>query len=293
MEIKYLKNDYLTIGIKQLGAELASIVNNSNGNEYLWQASPEFWKRHSPVLFPIVGSVWNGEFRHQGISYPMSQHGFARDSNFELISKSETEVFYRLESNDETLKKYPFPFILEIGYRLNDSVIDVIWRVKNKGSEPMHFQIGAHPAFNYRDFDAANNLRGYFSFDKNENLKYNLITEKGCVEANAAYPLTLEDGLLPIERDTFEKDALIFENSQLKAVSLLDKAKKTYLTLRFEAPLVGLWSMSDKAPFVCIEPWYGRCDRVGFTGEYKDRDWVNTLEGNEIFEASYQIEINN
>lgn len=45
------------------------------------------------------------------------------------------------------------------------------------------------------------------------------------------------------------------------------------------------------APFICIEPWFGRCDRTGYKGEFKDRDWMNTLAPGEIFNASYIIRI--
>ena len=55
-----LKNDILSIAVNNHGAELTSI--KKNGVEYLWQADPAFWKRHSPVLFPIVGSVWDGNY---------------------------------------------------------------------------------------------------------------------------------------------------------------------------------------------------------------------------------------
>ena len=108
--MKTLQNEYLSIQIAERGAELCSIM--CNGKEYLWQADPKFWGRHSPVLFPIVGKVWDDVYTVEGKNYPLSQHGFARDMDFELVSQSATEVTYRLMSTEETLKKYPFPFLL-------------------------------------------------------------------------------------------------------------------------------------------------------------------------------------
>ena len=101
--MKTISNKQLTIQVSPHGAELCSIV--ANGKEYLWQADPAFWKRHSPVLFPIVGSVWEHEYRNEGIPYTLTQHGFARDMEFTLISEKEDEVRYRLVSNEETLHK--------------------------------------------------------------------------------------------------------------------------------------------------------------------------------------------
>ena len=243
--MKTVSNQELTIRVSEHGAELSSIVANATGKEYLWQADPAFWKRHSPVLFPIVGSVWKAEYRNEGTVYPLSQHGFARDMDFTLIDEAENELRFALESTPDTLRAYPFPFLLEIGYRLEGNKVEVLWLV-----------------------------------------------EKGCV-GDVVRPIPLDaDGLLPLNIHTFDIDTFILEDSQIKRVDLLDVEKRPYLSLTFTAPVVGLWSPPTKnAPFVCIEPWYGRCDRVDYTGEYKDRDWAWHLEPGEVFDASYTIEI--
>lgn len=283
-----LSNSQLTIKVSRHGAELCSIF--CNGKEYLWQADPAYWNRHSPVLFPIVGRVWQDEYRHNGDTYRLTQHGFARDMDFELIMERPDELRYRLTDNEETRKKYPFPFCLEIGYRIEGKQIEVQWEVKNTGDEEMYFQIGAHPAFYFPSFDAESDERGYFGFDRTEGLKYILITEKGCADPEHAYPLELTDGLLPLDTHTFDKDALILENSQMKKVTLYNKEKQPYLSLHFTAPVVGLWSPPARnAPFVCIEPWYGRCDRAHYSGEFKDRDWMRRLAAGEVFNGGYTI----
>jgi hypothetical protein len=125
-DMKTLSNSELTIKVSPHGAELCSILHD--GKEYLWQADPAFWKRHSPVLFPIVGSVWENEYRHEGVSYALTQHGFARDMDFELMLELEDEVRYRLVDSEETRKKYPFPFCLEIGYRIEGKKLHYIIR---------------------------------------------------------------------------------------------------------------------------------------------------------------------
>lgn len=288
--MKTLSNSQLTIQVSPHGAELCSIF--CKGKEYLWQADPAYWKRHSPVLFPIVGSVWENEYRNEGKAYFLTQHGFARDMDFELISESENEVRYRLTDNEETRSKYPFPFCLEIGYRIEGKKIEVLWEVRNTGTDTLHFQIGAHPAFYYPDYEPETTERGYFGFDKTEGVNYILISEKGCADPNKEYPLELKDGLLPLDTHTFDKDALIIENSQLEEVTLYNKEKKPYLSLYFNAPLVGLWSPPAKnAPFVCIEPWYGRADRAYYTGEYKDKDWMQHLAPKKTFKGGYVIEV--
>ena len=290
--MRSLSNQYLTIRVADHGAELSGIVANATGKEYLWQADPAFWKRHSPVLFPIVGSVWEGKYRQDGATYSLSQHGFARDRDFTLVHESENELRFALESDERTREVYPFDFRLEIGYRLEGNRIEVIWRVVNTGDRTAYFQIGAHPAFYYPNYDLAAEERGYFAFDVKSGLVYRALAEKGCV-GDEIRPVPLDaEGLLPLNVHTFDIDTFILENSQVRRVDLLDVEKRPYLSLSFTAPLVGLWSPPTKnAPFVCIEPWYGRCDRVNYSGEYKDRDWVNRLEPGEVFDASYTIEI--
>lgn len=290
--MKTLSNDSLTIKVSPHGAELSSIVANATGKEYLWQADPAFWKRHSPVLFPIVGSLWNNEYRHNGNTYKLSQHGFARDKEFELIEETDTELRFRLTESEDTLQQYPFPFCLEIGYRLIGNQIEITWTVENTGSEEMHFQIGAHPAFYYPDFNENSEQRGFFTFDRTQGLSYKLIQEKGCI-GDKQYPLTLNsEGLLPLDTHTFDKDALVLEDSQVKRVDLLNTNGSPYLSVHFTAPVVGLWSPPSKnAPFVCIEPWYGRCDRVDYAGEYKDKDWMQHLKEGERFVGRYSVEI--
>lgn len=288
--MKTLSNSQLSIQISSHGAELCSI--SCEGKEYLWQADPTYWKRHSPVLFPIVGSLWENRYRHEGQTFELTQHGFARDMDFELISESADEVCYRLTDNEETHLKYPFSFSLEIGYRILGRQIEVIWRVKNTDERTMHFQIGAHPAFYFPDYNASNPHRGYLGFDRSDGLHYILISEKGCVAADKSYPLALSDGLLPLDIHTFDKDALILEDSQVREVTLYDCQRKPVLALHFDAPVVGLWSPPAKnAPFVCIEPWYGRCDRAGYTGEYQEKDWMQHLQPGEVFNGGYVIEI--
>ena len=293
-----LKNDFLTVQVSDFGAELQSIVKA--GYEYLWQGDPAFWGRRSPVLFPIVGSVWEKKFRVDGKEYEMGQHGFARDSRFELVSASDSEVWYRLESSEETLSRYPWPFVLEIGYRLAGNELEVLWKVTNPGFEEMFFQIGAHPAFNYPDYDEAKAERGFFVFDGSSEracpsqLECIRIREKGCVDAEVMHPLALaEGGVLPLDKNTFDViDTLMLQDSQISEVALLRLDRSPYLTVRFEAPVVGLWSPPCKnAPFICIEPWFGRCDRHGFTGDFRDKDWINVLAPGATFAASYTIVI--
>ena len=286
-----LKNDILTVEVSSFGAELQSIRKGET--EYLWQGDPAYWGRRSPVLFPIVGSVWEKKYRVDGKEYELGQHGFARDMEFELVSSSESEVRYRLVSSEQTKAKYPYDFVLEIAYRLHGNKLDVIWEVCNPSDKEMYFQIGAHPAFNYPDYDPQTSGRGHLTFDRSEGLECIRIKEKGCVDAVTKWPLDMSDGKVKLEKDTFDAiDTIMMQDSQIHEVNMFREDGSPWLSVTFDAPVVGIWSPPGKvAPFICLEPWYGRCDSAGYEGEYKDKDWMNCLAPGEKFESVYTVAI--
>ena len=105
--------------------------------------------------------------------------------------------------------------------------------------------------------------------------------------------LKTNGGVMPITEHLFDEDALIIEGKQAHKVSLAGADKKPYLTVSFEAPLFGIWSPAKKhAPFICIEHWYGRCDKESFDGSLADREYGTELRPGKEFEASYTISCN-
>ena len=146
MSIYQLTNDFLTLEVSSAGAEICRITG-ADGTEYMWNADPKYWKRHSPVLFPVVDSYNQKQFLYKGEKWPMGQHGFARDMEFTLIHQDPESLSFVLDSNEETRRLYPMDFSLRITYTLRDNQIVTEWQVENPGKEDLHFSIGAHPAF--------------------------------------------------------------------------------------------------------------------------------------------------
>lgn len=286
-----LENEKLKLEISEFGAELQEIKLKENGRNYLWNGDSAFWGRRSPVLFPFVGALKNKEYRYNGETFSMGQHGFARDMEFELIENNEKSAWYELKSNEETRKKYPFEFSLKIGYELLENTIKVKWKVENQDKKTMYFSIGAHPAFVvpvdkreecFLKFDNPNDLT-------NTRLENGLANEKNLKNGK----IVTQNGNLKIQKDLFQYDALILENSQVREISLCTPDKKEFITVKFDSPLLGIWSpYKEKCPFVCIEPWYGRCDGVEFDGELQDRKWQQSLAEGEIFQCEYEIIVN-
>ena len=291
MALYELKNEQIAITVDSHGAELKSLKKLADDQEYMWCGDAKFWGRTSPVLFPFVGGLKNKEYRFEGKTYSMTQHGFARDMDFELETQTESELWFTLESTEETLARYPFPFILNLGYRLEGSTVTVLWKVANPSEKQMYFSIGGHPAFNCPLTEGTKQSDYSVSFADTDEIVSTRISEEG-LATGCMDIYHLADGHLSLTSNLFDHDALVIEDHQTDTVALCRKDGTPYLTVKMEAPLFGIWSPPGKnAPFVCIEPWYGRCDDEYFDGDLTEREWGNKLAPHHTFEASYTITV--
>ncbi|SDB50945.1 Galactose mutarotase [Pseudobutyrivibrio sp. YE44] len=289
MTTHFIENDLIKLTVAEHGAEIRSLIRKADGAELMWQADSNFWGRTAPVLFPLVGNYFEKKSVYEGQTYEMGQHGFARDMEFDLVSQSDNELYFELKESEESLKKYPFKFVLGIGYKLDGAKVTVSWTVKNVNTKTMYFSIGGHPAFNC-DLDTYT-LRFEKKGQPNDCVKANIIAAdgSGCLSTKQEHH-PLDNGILKMSDELFSQDALIFEDQQSDAVTLIDDKGKDVLKVTCPTPLFGVWSPVGKhAPFVCIEPWFGRCDRVGFNQKLEEREYGNTLAPNEIFNTSYDI----
>lgn len=287
-----LKNGALEAVINSKGAELVSYKRD--GREYLWNADPAGWNRHAPILFPFVGSLKEKKYRCNGKTYTMGQHGFARDMEFAAVSHTDRELVMTLSETEETLKNYPFRFQLELSYELREDGLSVGWRVENTDDKQMYFSIGAHPAFNCPMEGKGKQSDYMLRFEKDGNVLQEIVSAviEGGLVGKDTLEFGLEDGYLPITPELFDTDTIVLEDGQTDAVSLCDPDGKEYVRVAFSMPLVGIWTPIQKnAPFICIEPWYGRCDAVDFDGELSEREWGNTLAPGEVFETAYTISV--
>ncbi|MCH5259736.1 MAG: aldose 1-epimerase family protein [Lachnospiraceae bacterium] len=290
MALFQISNDKITIQVDSMGAELKSLKEVAADREYMWNGDPKYWKRTSPVLFPLVGGVREGVYRLDGKEYPMGQHGLARDMEFKLKSQVAHEIWFTLESDENTLRKYPYPFVLELGYELADMTVIVKWRVKNPAKDTMYFSIGGHPAFLCPIVEGTKQSDYRIKFDTGDKVISSCL-ESGLVSGKKI-TYELQNGVLPVTEYLFDGDALVIEHDQAHRASLVAPDGREYLTVTFDAPLFGIWSPPKKqAPFICIEPWYGRCDAEDYTGDWREREWMQTLGAGETFAADYKITI--
>lgn len=288
MALFQIGNDNITIQVDSMGAELKSLKRVDTGVEYMWEGDPAFWKRTSPILFPLVGGLKNGVYLHDGQRYPMEKHGFARDMEFTLKSQTNKEIWFMLESNEETLEKYPYAFRLELGYELDENTVIVKWKVNNPASGELYFSIGGHPAFQCPILKDTKQTDYRIRFGVKDKIIASVVQSGLMSDEKQEY--SLENGCLKITEHLFDEDALIIEGHQTQEVAFVKPDGNVYLTVHFDAPLFGIWSPAGKsAPFICVEPWYGICDALDFDGTWEERKWGQHLAAGESFEASYRI----
>lgn len=292
MDTKYiLENELVQATINTLGAELTSFKLKGDGTEYIWQADPKFWGRHAPILFPIVGRLKDNTYRIKDRTYFMTQHGFARDLPFELISSGDDYFSFGLTSNEETLAKYPFEFELVVSYKLEGTSLQVTYGVRNAGSETMYFSIGAHPGFNWPlrpDQETAEDYVVEFSSPETVDL---LLIEDGLI-SNEGKPFLKNESSFPLSEDLFAKDALVFQGLQSEKLALRSLKTDKFVEMEIEGfPYLGIWSQRGSAPFVCFEPWFGLADEVDSDYDFTTKRGIQKLEVNGEFACTYTITI--
>ena len=282
----------------KLGGELISykldgIEKIHQGQDCTDANGKVYWKRHFPVLFPIVGKLKQNKTIINGRTYEMGQHGFARDLEFEPITKLDNFHSYVLKSNPSTIVKYPFDFSLFVTYRTDENKLTTIYKVINEGENNMPFGIGGHPAFKIDQKDLFNE-EYYLEFEEDEYKIHFLYLVDGLVGTEYARNVMIDPRRIPITKDSFNNDAIIMKGITSHRISLKKRTgNKTLLTMDFDGfPYLAVWSKPG-APFICIEPWYTTSDTVKSTGVFAQKTDMITLAPKQEFECKYTIEFFN
>lgn len=280
-----IRSSAIEATIKADGAELCSL-RNTEGIELLWQAGPE-WPRHSPVLFPIVGRLKNDQLRHRGKTYPMTQHGFARDHRFEWMEQGTNSCKLVLTDDEATRARYPFAFRLEITYSVDNADLRVDFDITNTGDENLPASIGAHPAFNWPLLPGLGKEAYTLNFSDDEPAPIRRLSG-GLMRAKPE-PSPIRGKTLALSERLFDDDAVILD--RLKSTSVRYAADPgPSLKMSWEGfPELGVWSKPGGAGFVCIEPWHGFADPSDFDGEFTDKPGVMQIAPAEKRRLGYRI----
>ncbi len=283
-----LKNNALSIQVNSFGAEICSVIGNETNIEYLWQANPQVWARHAPNLFPIVGKLKNGTYSYKNKVYQLLQHGFARDNEFICIKESDTVLVFELRSNEKLFEVYPFHFKLHIIYTLIENTVKVCYNLFNEDMDELFFSIGAHPAFNC----PLNNSEAFEDYELIFPNKQSLIisTLNDGLISEQTKTIELKNNSLPVTKQLFDHDALVFINHQIDEVQLISKKTKHGISLKSANwPYFGIWTKKQTTQFICLEPWYGIADFEYATGDFVSKTGIMQLMPKQHFECDFEM----
>jgi len=276
------------------GGELISFKINGEekihqGENCIDENGKIYWKRHSPVLFPIVGKLKKNQTLIGGRTYELSQHGFARDLEFEPITKLDNFHSYVLKSNKYTLARYPYEFELYNTYRSEGNKLTTIYKIVNTGLINLPFGIGGHPAFKI-DQEELKKGHYYLEFEQEEEKIHFLYLIDGLIGTEYAKNPIENKKIIPIGPHTFDNDALIMKGITSNRISLKKKVtEETILTMDFtDFPYLAIWSKPN-APFICIEPWFSTADTVKSSGVFTQKRDLISLKPNDFFECKYTV----
>ncbi len=288
-----LNYGHSTAVISTLGAQLISL-KGKNGREVMWQADPDVWPEHAPVLFPICGAPLDGRIIMKGKDYPMPKHGLTRvNPNFEIVSNGPDYVDLLFVDTPSTRKLYPYAFRFHVIYELYEQGIRTTFLVENPGPEELPFCAGGHPAFNcpmeegavFDDYDII--------FEKEESGCIARTPGGGAIDGEEKLPFFHDGRILPLNhREIDLRDSWLFDGLNSRSVRLENRKTGRGLSVRFpKMEALAIWSMKDKAAdYICIEPWHGIPARAGESGRMEDKPYVTLLRGGEISTLWYDIE---
>ncbi|TPK70177.1 aldose 1-epimerase family protein [Mesorhizobium sp. B2-4-15] len=282
-----LHGDGISVVVAGQGAELVSL-RDARGFEFLWQAGPA-WRRHSPVLFPIVGRLKGDQLRHRGRTYPMTQHGFARDKPFEWAETGPRSCTLVLTDDADTRAHYPFAFRLAVTYTLECQQLGVAFEITNTGDEPLPASIGAHPAFNWPLLPELPKDAYRLTFAEAEpapirRLKDGLLLPQ-------SWPTPIKGKTLTLSERLFDDDAVILDQPAGTSVRYAAEHGPAIEVSWQGFEELGIWSKPGGAPFLCIEPWHGTASPVAFDGEFSDKPGLMLIEPGVKRSLSYRIRL--
>lgn len=279
----------------KFGGELISFKLNGEekihqGKDCIDENGKIYWKRHSPILFPVVGKLKKNQTIIGGRTYEMPQHGFARDLEFEALTKLDNFHSYMLKSNKYTLSRYPYDFELYTTYRIDENKLTTIYKVINTGITNMPFGIGGHPAFKI-NIEQLKKGNYYLEFEEKEEKLHFLYLVDGLIGTEYAKDILVDKKVINLNENSFKNDAIIMKGITSKKVSLKNKEQnKTILTMDFtDFPYLAIWSKPN-APFICIEPWYSTADNVKSSGVFTQKQDLIVLKPKQTFECKYTVE---
>lgn len=288
-----LKNDKLQIVVDTMGAQLCSMCT-LDGKEYLWQGDSAFWKEHAPNLFPYIARLTDKSYRYDGKTYHMEIHGLAKYREFIMEEKTDAQMIFRLDSDEETLESYPFPFTFRVIFALSGSRLDITYRITNNGERCMYYGVGGHPGFQVPNQDGASFEDYYLEFEQGVQPSRVAFSNDCFVLEGEEEASPLEDGRINLRHEIFDHDAIVLKGAGHTVRLLCNQGTEAIKVSYPDMPYIGFWHKPHKeAPYVCIEPWSSLPSRQGIVEDLEKQDNLCRLKAGATVDNKWSVEIEN
>jgi galactose mutarotase-like enzyme len=277
-----------TAEISEHGAEPHSL-RGTDGHEYLWQAG-EAWRRHAPILFPIVGRVPDDTIAVDGRSYPLTQHGFARDLVWETVASDESSASLRLRDSDDTRSRFPFAFELTAHYAIDDAGLVTTYEVLNPAArDDLPVSIGSHPAFAWPLEQGMAKDEHVVVFDEPESAPIRRLDHTLLLPD--PQPTPVDGDTLRLDPTLFEADAVVMDRVASRGLRYLAPSGRG-LRMTWDAvfDVLVIWSRPTGGDLLCLEPCVGGAAPADFAGDLRDKPGIRLVAPGEVLRASYRID---
>lgn len=252
-----LENEGFRVEINPFGAELTSFRSKTTGTEYVWGGDPAAWKRHAPVLFPIVGRLKDKTYTVDSASFEITQHGFGRDLEWEPKQVSGTCAEFTLTQSEYTKKMYPWDFTCTLRFTLDGGSLIKEHITRNDSGSTMYYEIGGHDAYTLC-WQEGEKITDYFVDFEGTDALTRIVTDEDVMLTAERIRLPLDGGRLHISRELFASDAVMTEGLTVRRASIGSTKNSRRVTMEFEDfPYFAVWSpyKDFDVPFTCLEPW--------------------------------------
>lgn len=213
----------------------------------------------NPILFPFSGRSYDrgeeGFWRHDGRERrPMPMHGVARQGDFRLTRLDEGGFSALFVPGDEAKAAYPFDYEFVVSYRFEQNGFYVELELTNHGATAIPWSAGHHFYFTLPWSRGLARRDYYVEIPASRTLRRN---ETG----------QLVDGPRLQPRESLDNSALVdtiftgLRGHQFQAVERGTGARLRFRTgfsnTAAQDACVVTWTLDEKSPFYCIEPWMG------------------------------------
>ena len=218
-----------------------------------WQADNQNLAGGLSFLFPICGSLERtgveGNYLHDGNIYHLPMHGFSWNVPWKIIANEASDtLILELTETKDTLIMYPFPFKVQLIYKVGNAKLTCEQIYTNTGTEPMVYYAGFHPCFLTPSHDAGKE-QVILDFKPKRLFRYNdqltdLIGEKKPFDL----PISIADHSMNEQLAEVDPTNIV----HLKYPDGFNLYMKTCELFRYQQK-----HTLPQRPFICIEPWMG------------------------------------